>query len=330
MPIQITIIGLGQIGASIGLALSAHKDKLTTLGHDKDFSVEQRAKKLGAVAATNHNLPGSVEQADLVFLAIPVHQMRETFGYIAQDLKKDAVVVDLSPIKTEVAKWAKELLPATSHYIGLAPAIGAGYLDAAGTGLDSARADLFSKGVFLLSSAPGVPGSAVKLVSDVIGLLGASTLLTDFTESDGLMTSAHLLPELLSVSLLNATIDQPGWQEVRKVAGRAYYQASSAVDLADSESLSVLALQDRQNLIRSLNGIVTSLMDLLDDLDSENKEALMKRIESAQKGREQWLHERGKADWAHIPGERVEKISLVESLLGSKLGKMGKKSGDDK
>ena len=39
MPVQITIIGLGQIGASIGLALAAHKDKVTTVGHDKEFSI---------------------------------------------------------------------------------------------------------------------------------------------------------------------------------------------------------------------------------------------------------------------------------------------------
>ncbi len=325
MPIQITIIGLGQMGASIGLALSAHKDQVKTLGHDKDFSIESRAKKLGAVNVTNHNLPGSVEKADLVILAIPAHQLRETFGYIAEDLKKDAVVVDLSPIKVEAANWARELLPQTSHYIGLAPAIGAQYLDGTGTGLDSARADLFSKGVFLLSTAPGVPGAAVKLVTEVVSLLGASTILTDFVESDGLMTSAHLLPELVAASLLNTTIDQPGWQEVRKVAGSVYYRSTAAIESDDAEALSMLALQNRQNLIRALNGMVTSIMDVLDDLDSENKVALMKRLESARKGRDQWLNERDRADWSRMPGEPVEKISLMESLFGSKLGKAKKK-----
>ena len=108
MPVQITIIGLGQMGASIGLALTAHSDAVLTVGHDKDFSIEQRAKKLGAVHSTNHNLHSAVEKASLVILAIPVHQIRETFGFIARDLKKDAVVVDLSPIKAEVSKWSRE------------------------------------------------------------------------------------------------------------------------------------------------------------------------------------------------------------------------------
>lgn len=87
----------------------------------------------------------------------------------------------------------------------------------------------------------------------------------------------------------------------------------------------MLALQNRQNLIRALNGMVTSIMDVLDDLDSENKVALMKRLESARKGRDQWLNERDRADWSRMPGEPVEKISLMESLFGSKLGKAKKK-----
>jgi prephenate dehydrogenase len=34
MTIQITVIGLGQVGASIGLALLDHKEKIFRCGHD--------------------------------------------------------------------------------------------------------------------------------------------------------------------------------------------------------------------------------------------------------------------------------------------------------
>jgi len=34
MTVKISIIGLGQIGASIGLALANHKDQVTTIGYD--------------------------------------------------------------------------------------------------------------------------------------------------------------------------------------------------------------------------------------------------------------------------------------------------------
>ena len=38
MSTQISVIGLNQVGASIGLALSAYKDKLVRVGHDANAS----------------------------------------------------------------------------------------------------------------------------------------------------------------------------------------------------------------------------------------------------------------------------------------------------
>lgn len=325
MPVKITIIGLGQIGASIGLALATHKDKITTIGHDKDYSVEQQAKKLGVVDETNHNLPSSVENADLVVLALPVNEIRETFGYIAQDLRKDVVVMDTSPVKAEVTKWAKELLPETAHYVGVVPAVGPASLDLTGTGLDSAKADLFEKGIFLLSAPSGTPGGAVKLVSDLVGLLGSSVILTDIVESDGLSASTHILPRLTSVALLNATMDQPAWVEMRKSAGRGYFAATSAFSDKSADGLATLAVQNRENVVRALNALMNSLLDLREDMENEDIESLKQRLESAHKGRETWLDERFKADWSQMPGGKVERPSFMESLLGSKLGKMGKR-----
>lgn len=328
MPVKITIIGLGQIGGSIGLSLAAHKDRVVTTGHDREYGNEQRAKQLGAVDATSHNLPTSVENADLVILALPVTEIRATFHYIARDLRKDAVVVDTAPVKAEVVNWARDLLPASAHYVGLVPAIGAKYLHLTEAGLDSARADLFTKGVFLLSAPPGTPGAALKLVSDLVALLGSTVVLTDFVESDGLMTATHILPRLISAALLNATVNQPGWQDVRKTASRSYFAATSALsELEDVKVLNMLAQQSRENTIRALNASITSLIDLRDDLEN-NESAFLKSLESAKQGRLNWLAERGKAEWAQLPGDKVEKPSLMETLLGSKLGKMGRRKDE--
>ena len=324
MPVKITIIGLGQIGASIGLALATHKDKVVTTGHDKDYSVEQRAKKLGVVNETNHNLPSSVENADLVILALPVNEIRETLGYIAQDLRKDAVVVETSPVKAEVAKWVQDTLPETAHYVGVVPAIGPAHLDLTTSGLDSAKADLFERGIFLVSAPSRTPGEAVKLVTDLVKLLGSTSILTDVVESDGLMASSYLLPRLASTALLNGTMNQPGWNEVKKSASRGYFAATSALLDNSVDGLAMLTEQNRANVIHSLNVMINSLLDLRDDLENEDHDSLVKRLKSAKEGREKWLAEREKADWTRIPSEEIEKPSLMESLLGSKLGKLGK------
>jgi prephenate dehydrogenase len=326
MTVQITIIGLGQTGTSLGLALAAHTDKVLRVGHDKEYGAEQLAKKKGAVDKTNHNLPSSVEEAGLVVLALPVHQVRETLDFIARDLKKDAVVVDLSPVKAGVAQWAQEILPQGVHYVGLVPSISPEFLWDTRTDRDAARADLFANSIFLLSAPRGTPGAALKLVSDFVSLLGATAMMTDFVESDGLMASAHVLPQLTSASLLNATIGQPGWQEARKAASCAYYSAASAYGEHGSvDALSMLSLHSRENSVRVLDNMITALIELRDDIADGNEESLKKRLETAKKGHLNWLAERGKGDWAELEKTPVEKISVMERLFGSKLGKPFKK-----
>lgn len=318
MAVQITIIGLGQIGGSLGLALAAHKDKVTTVGHDKDFSVERLAQKNGVVDKTNHNLPGSVEDANVVVLAIPVHQVRDTLSYIAQDLKNGTVVVDTAPVKAGVAKWAQEILPDGVHYVGLVPAIGPDFLHETGTGLDSAKADLFSRSIFLLSAPHGTPSDALQLVSGLVGLTGGTVMITDFIESDGLISSALLLPQLVSASLLNATIGQPGWQEVRKTASRAYYAATSAFTGQDDvTALHMQVIQNRENILQKLDAMITSLVELRYDIEDGNEKALKDRLQKAQDGRQDWLKERSAASWMEAKREPVEKISMSERLLGT-------------
>jgi prephenate dehydrogenase len=206
--------------------------------------------------------------------------------------------------------------------VGLVPAIGPSYIDKTETGLDSAKPDMFSKSIFLLSTHPGTPGEAVKLISDLVDLLGSKALLTDFVESDGLISSAYLLPQLVSASLLSATIGQPGWQEAQKVASRAYYSASAAFsEQDDAATLSTLAFQNRENLIRALDRMIQSMLTLRDDLENKDEKSFNKRVTAAQQGRADWLSERDKGEWDAIKPEKVEKISIMESLLGSALSK---------
>jgi prephenate dehydrogenase len=62
MAVQITIIGTGQIGTSMGLALAEHKDMFFRVGHDKDIRVANRAKDKGAFDRVDINLPNTSEK----------------------------------------------------------------------------------------------------------------------------------------------------------------------------------------------------------------------------------------------------------------------------
>lgn len=326
MAIQITIIGLGQIGASMGLALAGQPDLVRRVGHDKDMETARKAEKMGAIDKYTYNLPEAARGADLVLLALPMDQIHETLTHIAQDLKEGAVVMDTGPVKEVVATWASELLPAGRHYVGLTPVLNPAYLHDADTGVSAAHADLFRSGLLVIVTPPRTSSEAIKLSADLTRLVGATPLFADPLEVDGLMAATHLLPQLMAAALLNATVDQPGWREGRKVAGRAYAEATGPIaHLGGPHTLSTSVMLNRDNMLRLLDSIIASMQTLRNDIYEENAAALEERLERARTGRERWWHQRQAADWVNADAVPAPETPSTSEMFGRLLG-LGRKS----
>jgi prephenate dehydrogenase len=328
--IQITIIGLGQIGASIGLALGEHPELVKRIGSDQDASIARQAKKINAVDETALRLPSAVSKSDVVLLAIPVDQMRLMMEIVAPEMKAGAVLMDTAPIKAKIADWAAELLPEGCAYIGLTPVIAPQYLLSDEIGIEAAHADLFQEGLIGITSPPVTDSSAIKLAADIVRLVGAAPLFSDLVENDGLMTATHVVPQLMGAALLNATVDQPGWREARKFAGRAYAEVSGPImHLGEPDALSSMVMLNRENVVRVLDSVIASMQVLREDIKNEDDQALTKRLARARAGRERWWQERQEANWALEGRPKIETGSAASSIFGNLLRFGGKQRTDD-
>ncbi|NJC97321.1 MAG: hypothetical protein C3F07_18005 [Anaerolineales bacterium] len=315
MPVQITIIGLGQIGASIGLALKARGASLQIMGHDKDTRAAKAAQEAGAVDTYKYNLPDSVRDARIVVLALPFSEVRETLEVIAPDLQEGTLVLDTALSKGTVAAWANELIPQGRFYVGLFPAIHPDHLHGIEYGIQAARADLFEKGVMVVTAPYGTPENVFKLTTDFITLIGSLPLLMDTVEADGLLGKVQVLPQLAAAALLDATLDQPGWQEGKKLAGRPYATVTSGLAFHDDAvSLREVALENRENLVRLLNAYITSLLQLRDDIEAGDREALGVRLENSWNGRIRWFDERAEAEWLNKEAQKIDAPSFGDRV----------------
>ena len=323
MSVQITIVGLGQIGSSIGLALKAHGVSVHRVGHDKDAQAGKESQKMGAVDDVKYNLPASVREAKIVILALPLAEVRETLRIIAPDLQEGTLVLDMSPAKATVAAWAKELLPAGRYYVGLSPAINPEYLHGTDFGVKAARADLFERGLIVVNASMGTPVNVFNLTMELVSLLGALPLLMDTAEADGIYSGMHLLPQLVSAALLDTTVDQPGWQEARKLAGRPYAAVTAGAAYHDDvDSLAETAIDNRENVVRLLNAYITSLINLRDEIEDNDREAVLRRLTSAWKGRVRWLDERVSAEWLKGEAQEIDAPSFGDRVNQMLFGSM--------
>jgi prephenate dehydrogenase len=323
MSVQLTIIGLGQIGSSIGLALKAHEVNVHRVGHDKDPQAGKEAQRIGAVDEVKYNLPASVREAKIVILALPLAEVRETLQIIAPDLQEGTLVLDTAPAKATVATWAKELLSPGRYYVGLTPAINPEYLHGTEFGVKAARADLFEKGLMVVNAPMGTPGNVFNLTMEFVNLLGAMPLLMDTAEADGIYSGMHVLPQLVAAALLDMTVDQPGWQEARKLAGRPYAAVTAGAAYHDDVlSLAEMALENRENVVRLLNAYIASLINLRDEIDDNDREAVLTRLTSAWKGRVRWFDERVAAEWLKGEAQQMDAPSFGDRVNQMLFGNM--------
>jgi len=330
MTIQLTIIGLGQIGGSIGLALGEQGNNFQRTGTDIDGSVMAQARKIGAVEKTTANLYTAVENAEIIILALPLDQIEEMVKAIAPAIKSGAVVMDTAAVKAEIARWMVEILPGSCSYVGLTPVLNPRYLHSESFGIMAAKADLFQDGLFCIATPPGTNAKVIKLAVDVVQRLGAGPLFVDLYEIDGLMAAVHFLPQLMSIALLSATLGQPGWNEARKIAGRSFAEVSGpAAHLDDAEALTTAARLNRENITRKLDDVIATLRGIRQEIAQQDLERLESRIKEAKAGVDQWWQERGGGNWlaTELPRSVTPPTSaeVMGSLFGFGLGRKKRK-----
>lgn len=330
MTVKITIIGLGQIGGSIGLALANHKDQVTTLGYDKSSEVTRKALKMGAVENVSHSLFASVKEADVIILALPLDQVYETLRSISQDVREDGLVMDTTPVKQTVEAWAKELLPPGRHYVGLTPALNPLVLDETLTGIEAARPDLFQHGLMAVTAPHGTAGDAIKLAANFVALLGAQAYFADLAEVDGLMATAHTLPALAAAALIDTVTGQPGWNDIRILAGRPFVAATRPIEFEETVGLAEAAQQNRINTLRVLDEYIAALQSLRNEIDQAKGKNLQDHLERIARERIQWKRMRLAGDWHanDTPGQEIPTLGdrLLQQIgLGRYLDQRNKK-----
>jgi prephenate dehydrogenase len=192
--------------------------------------------------------------------------------------------------------------------------------------VEAAHADLFRKGIFCLTPSPTADPAAVKLVSDLVVILGARPVYFDPAEHDGLVAAMDHLPVLLSQALMETVTYQPSWRELRKVAGAAF-EINSQLVSTEPPGFGQVCLTNRDNIVRWVDAFVAVLSSLRQNLLDGDGETLDQRFESAADERARWLHDREEGQWEGDKGvEMPEKPNLIaDAFLGGLWRKRGKK-----
>lgn len=210
---SVAILGLGLMGASLGLALRGKGARV--VGYNHSPANARTALERGAVDAVADSPAAAVAEASMVVLAAPVLANIAFADAIAGALAAGAIVTDMGSTKGEFCRRVVAAHPGMC-LVGSHPVAGS---EKQGAG--AARADLFVGRRCVVTPLPGTPEEAIRRVEALWRAVGAHTLRMPPEEHDRLLARTSHLPHLVSAALAE-TIGRDRAEEVGTFCGPGF------------------------------------------------------------------------------------------------------------
>jgi prephenate dehydrogenase len=280
---KITIIGVGLLGGSIGLAVRRRKLARLTAGFVRRRASLKDCERAGAVDYATTDLLAAVWDADLVILCTPLSQMHSRVREMLPALKRGAIVTDVGSVKASVVRELESLVAkAGAHFVGSHPMAGAEK-----TGVAAARVDLFANTVCIVTPTKKTNRAALKKVEQFWRAMSSRVLELKPEIHDALASRSSHLPHIIAATLASHVLSpaQPRHQAVLCANG---FRDTTRIASGSPEMWRDIALANRKNLGRSLDAFIADLQKFQRLVKKRDATAITKFFETAKQRRDNW------------------------------------------
>jgi prephenate dehydrogenase len=265
----VTIVGVGLIGGSVGLALRDRKLAGRVIGVGRSAASLAEAKRLGAVTETTADLAQAVASADVVVVTTGVAAIPGMLDAADAAVRPGTLLTDAGSTKASiVAAWEKRRRTRRGRFVGAHPIAGSHR-----RGPAAASADLFTGRVTVVTPGRATPAADVEETGAFWAALGATVFTMSPAEHDRLLAATSHAPHLLAAALASATPAEArqftagGWRDTTRIAAgdpdlwadilldnaAAVAKALSRIAGATEKMLTALEKGDRRKLVSLLH-----------------------------------------------------------------------------
>jgi prephenate dehydrogenase len=281
---RVTIIGVGLLGASLGLAMKARGLATCVVGvgraHSPSLAV---ALDKHAIDEAQTDAALAVKDSDLVVLCTPVRQFPDMLRSIAPALRPGTIVTDVGSTKQQVMRWAADLLPEHVNFIGSHPMAGSEK-----RGPEFARADLYDGAVCLICPQDVEP---VGRVVELWQRIGMRTMVLSPHLHDLWVAAVSHLPHAAAFSLVNAAALVP---EALPVAAGGFID-STRVASSDVQMWTDIFLTNQDEVVAMMDSYIEVLKTLRDAIRQGNEEYIHNHLTNAKEKRDALIRNRSAA-----------------------------------
>jgi prephenate dehydrogenase len=276
MPLrQITIIGTGLIGGSLGLALRKKKFAGRIVGCDRESALE-KARERGAIDKGTANPADAIRGSDIVVLATPVLAIIDLIERLGPALPAKTLLTDVGSTKGAVVERAEKVFGknAAKRFLPGHPMAGK-----ESSGVDYADPDLFQNAVWFFTPLPGqnlnqgLLGDFVEWVEKI----GARIAMLPADEHDHLCAWISHVPQMMSTALAAALVDEFGEDApVLPAGGRALHEMTR-ISASPYSMWRDVAISNKNNLQNALWKLEQKLAHIRENLSTRELAAEFER-----------------------------------------------------
>ena len=274
---QITIIGTGLIGGSLGLAIKQAGIESRIVGCDRAHVLD-RARKMGAIDATVEDPIEAVKGSDLIVLATPVGTIIDLIERIGPVAPPDSLITDVGSTKMEIIDRARAVFGSdvVRRFLGSHPMAGKEH-----SSIFSADPTLFrNANWFFVPSSPQQDLSEKRICQyrELLEKIGARVSPIDAQRHDHICGWISHLPQMVSTAVAGILIDEFGDDaEVRAISSHGLREMTRTASSPYSMWRDV-ALTNAANIEKALSALEQRLAHIRENLRSQ---ALREEFERA-------------------------------------------------
>ncbi len=216
---QITIVGVGLIGGSVGLAAKAKGVAGRVVGVGRARARLDAAVTRGAIDAGETDTARGVTGSELVVVCTPVDRIAADIRAAAPHATPGAVFTDAGSTKRNLFAAVREALKPGQAFVPAHPLAGSEK-----TGCEHGRADLFEGRVTIITPEPGDEAAVERVAGFWRGLGSRIVRMTADDHDEALATTSHL-PHAVAAGLAGVTppdwlpLTAGGFRDTTRVAG---------------------------------------------------------------------------------------------------------------
>ena len=280
---KITVVGVGLLGGSLGLAIKQRKLARRVEGYVRRESSIAECQRFGVLDRATCDLASAVSGADLVILCTPLAQMRDLATRMLSALKSGAIVTDVGSVKGTVVSELELLVNGAGfHFIGSHPMAGGEK-----TGVSAARSDLFNNAICVVTPTKQSNPAALRKVEDFWKAIGSRILTMSPELHDELVARSSHLPHVVAAELASYVLS-PGHPKDQSSLCANGFRDTTRVASGSPEMWRDIALANQKNLSEVLRVYIDGLETFRRALEAGNNAAVEQFFAQAKQRRDEW------------------------------------------